>query len=792
MKAEIPLNPFHLEAVATFGQMLRTCTDLGYMQRPLEELNSYLNQYHRSRYGGTIGLAGGHGSGKTHLLNWLSQEASNRQYINPVVVYAKADHASFFDLYLQVMDMLPRERIQEFINEGMNRTAAAEVRKAAATEPLAKQLETPQGLSQLVEQGNIDQNQLLLLMNEKLKEQITSEIPRILLMVNSPSQGEKAYQWLQGKDVLNPETLGVGSSLVPPNQGNDDSSAPDVVAINAMEAIAALLNLAQRPFVVMVDQLEVLFQVDTASQTPVEFENMPERVDYSTRRKIRQQTTFSAIKKMIEQLGRQNGLCFIAGNKQSWAILPRDVSPRLRLREPLPVGELDETETTNLVEEYTRGLPSKFSEQNIKDIHRLSGGNPREIIRIAYYAYEEVAGNLDAVNEAVLVKSANNSGTVADRNKLALSIAGNVFQGVGDSVLKNLDIGDGLVLDLLLKDKDGPLLALVTLKATDGLSEIDSAKRLNAIRSYLERTWPMTSLIVVTVGYSSSVIQNLLRETSTILQFDEATFAGNLLTKVTELAGKPRSKPATHDGMDPAVIKLLEGIAKRLDHLEIERTEQANEISDRFAQRTRTTSEPQRQERELRTRWDLLSVVDDLQTILPYHELIRERELMKSILIANESQLKIRQLDQIGGLYLDALAEQENLRQLSSSNLDYSLLESIERDLFRFRQDVIAELRRILRGRGLSDQLRERPVFYSLSGAGIFALLVLLWKLIFNYRVDFEVPTSAFMYVFVKYFLPAFVGSAVLFISTIFYARWWLFSRWNRYLNRIKGRARSL
>lgn len=792
MTWNIPSNPFHLEAVATFGQMLTTCKDLHYMQRPLDELNSYLNQYYRSRYGGTIGLSGGHGSGKTHLLNWLSQEAMHREQIKPVVVYAKADHASFFDLYLQFMEMLPRETIQEFINQGLNQTAGSEVTKAAATEHLAEELKKPEGLSRLVDEGNIDENQLLVLMNAKLREQITTGIPRVLLMVNSPSQGEKAYQWLLGKEVLNPETLGVGSTLVPPNQGNDDSSAPDVIAINALEAIAALLNLSGRPFVLMVDQLEVLFQVDTASQTQTQLENQAQRLDYSTHRKIRQQTTFSAIKKMIEQLGKQNALCFIAGNKQSWEVLPRDVTPRMRLRDPLPVGELDETETTNLVEEYTRGLSSKFSPQNIKDIHRLSGGNPREIIRIAYYAYEQVAGKLSDVDEAVLVHSANNSGTVADRNRLALSIAGNMFQEFGDSVLKNLDIGDGLVLDLLLKDKDVPRLALVTMQATDRLSEIDRAKHLNAIRSYLEKTWPATSLIVVTVGYASAVVQNLLRETSTILQFDEATFAGNLLTKVTELVAKQRSQPAMQDGTDPSVLKLLESIAKRLDHLEIERTAQAQDINDRFAERTRATSEPQRQERELRTRWDLLSVVDGLQAILPYNDLGRERELIKSILIANESQLKVKQIDQIGGLYLDALAERENLNQIASK-IEYTLFETIERDLSAFCKDIIAELRRILRGPTASDQLRERPWFYALTGAAIIAFLFFLGQLLFNYRRDlFQVPTAVVVYVFVTYFLPTFFGSALLLIFILFYARWLRFTRWERRLIRIKRRAREL
>ena len=59
-------NPFPAEAVATFGKARITCDTLKYMVEMREELSRYLTAYPRddARFGGAIGLSGGHGSGK--------------------------------------------------------------------------------------------------------------------------------------------------------------------------------------------------------------------------------------------------------------------------------------------------------------------------------------------------------------------------------------------------------------------------------------------------------------------------------------------------------------------------------------------------------------------------------------------------------------------------------------------------------------------------------------------------------------------------------------------------------
>ena len=154
-----PENPFPLEAVATYGAALRTCEDLAYMQTCRDQLNEHLIKYEKSesRYGCTIGLQGGHGSGKTHLLTWLGQQAAALTSSNPfLVLYAKADRASFFDLYSQILAQLKRADLQLAIAGAVKQLAVEEVNKAKITRSIEKRLQTPAELQRLFREQNLD------------------------------------------------------------------------------------------------------------------------------------------------------------------------------------------------------------------------------------------------------------------------------------------------------------------------------------------------------------------------------------------------------------------------------------------------------------------------------------------------------------------------------------------------------------------------------------------------------------------------------------------------------------
>ena len=266
----LPENPFPLEAVATYGKIVKSCDELKYMNAPLQELTDYLRAYSESsqRYGAAIGLRGGHGSGKTHLLIRLAEIARDFESIDVDVLYAKADKANFYDLYFQLMSALPREVLQDYLGLAMTNIAIEHVQKAKATESISERIRGPEDLPKLYGEGNLARDQLLTTLQQRLEDtQVPVEIPRILMQIDNPTYGDTAYQWLIGNDVQKPEDLGLSRSLlklepgrVNGSEGASVSAAPDVTAVDALETIAALVSIAERPLIVLIDQLEVLFR----------------------------------------------------------------------------------------------------------------------------------------------------------------------------------------------------------------------------------------------------------------------------------------------------------------------------------------------------------------------------------------------------------------------------------------------------------------------------------------------------------------------------------------------------
>jgi hypothetical protein len=314
-----------------------------------------------------------------------------------------------FDLYKQIVSQLERSRILELLNLASKNIAIELVQAAKVTESIQERIVSVQDLETLYKESNLDREQIANILQTRFQEtQVPTAIPQTLLAVSSPVAGEKAYRWLLGDEIPDLSTLALAHNLRQLTEESTGSSAPDVTAVNALETIAALHRLAGVPLIILIDQLEVLLRTNVSKQ----------------------ETLFSVIKKLVEHLGRQQALLFIAGNDESWRKLPRDVPPRLRLREPLQVGSLSLDETRVFIKSYLDKL-SGFSRDGVEAIHELSGGNPREIIRIAYYAFEKTDGNLGAASNDILLQSAKESGTVADRCDLALSMADEVLKQYG-------------------------------------------------------------------------------------------------------------------------------------------------------------------------------------------------------------------------------------------------------------------------------------------------------------------------------------------------------------------------
>jgi hypothetical protein len=632
------LNPFPAEAVATFGKRHITCDALSYLLVVGGELNGYLTAYPRenARYGGAIALTGRHGSGKTHVLDWLASIVTTAKSIRGTTLYGKCDSGSIFDLYRQFVDQLDRSKLIELIQLALLSLARLKVRSAKITESLALRLEAAGALQLLQAEGNLDLEQLRQeLLTELERTSAASQgMVRILLEVPNPGSGESAYRWLSGHEIEDSAMLGVSSSLQTlPRDGVADS---DTSAISALEMIAALHQIAHVPLLILIDQLEVLLRnVDSSSSA----------------------TIASLLKKLIEQLGSQGAMTVLAGVPEAWQKLPRDVSARFRLREPVPVGQLSAAETKLLVGAYVGDeAASKMNMKVLETIHRLSGGSPREILRIAYHVWEEKGDAFDSFDEAAILRSAARSGSVGDRAKVALSIIDYVFQREGGRV-QELSLDGERVDRAILGENNTVHLAIVVLKATDALEEVEAARRMSKVRSVQEKYWPTANLIFVAVGYSSPEVRSMTGSDS-ILLFDERTFEETFRARVVMLSPKRGPSPELRESgtSEVRVAQTIEKLAFQLEQLEKERTRDLQRVYERFERGAKELAAPKIAAVNLKTRQEIVDALDGLADALRKDDSDEERRLLRSILIANESHIHNPLLEELGELYREALS----------------------------------------------------------------------------------------------------------------------------------------
>ena len=630
-------NPFPAEAVATYGttSAVVTCTDLEYMLALQVELSGYLRAYSldADRYGAAFGLRGGHGSGKTHVLGWLSDSMRGARSITGRALYGKCDSSKLFELYHQLMEQFDRQALIELVQLALLNLARAKVKSAKFTESLAEKLQTVNGLQALQADHNIDVEQLRQQLMADLQASTgANEVARLLLDVPDAMLGADAYHWLAGNEVDDLDRLGLAHQLrTLPREGVVDA---DTAAITALATIAALHRVAGVPLLILVDQLEVLLRTPDAATFV---------------------TLGSLLKKFVEQVSSQSAIVFIAGIPDAWDRLPRDVPARFRRREQIVVGSLTLKETELFLDAYTGEKPglSGFSEEAVIAIRELSGGNPREVLRIAHHAFERTKGKLADADKAALLKSARRSGSISDRATLALTMVDAISPAFG-ALSKELAVQGDLVDRAILNDSGEVVVALLIVKATDPLDEIDSARRVHSVRRFCEEHWVQADLLVVSVGYSSEEVNQILGASVPPIVFREKTFEAELRTWLLTATQKPKAETAP----DVRLAESLNRISERLAQLEKMRGEESARIAERFAQNTQVLAAPFVEERRFSTRREVLDALDALRERFMRGEAEQERKLLQSILVANEAYLHSARLEEYGDLYLESLTLQ--------------------------------------------------------------------------------------------------------------------------------------
>jgi hypothetical protein len=452
---------------------------------------------------------------------------------------------------------------------------------------------------------------------------------------------------------------------------------------------------------------------------------------------------FSLFKKLVEHLGRQATLLVVAGTDEAWDKLPRDISPRMRAREPIRVGSLSLRETEDFINAYTQGA-SGLSAEALSALQELSGGSPREIVRIAFQEFEASRGNLETATPESLFRSAEMAGSIEDRCKLALSMIAHVFSKTG-TVVSNFSIGGQVVADLMVKNETGPFLAVTVIAPTGEHSERKLAQQVEGMKNSIADTWKeKVELLVVAVGYSDNKLVSIISTIAVIIHFDEGTFSGELEALAAKLEQKTRinKDDGGRDKSREQWVAAVEEISQKLSVREEQREADLRAVLKNFEKNTQVRISPQQEARKIETRIESLDQIEEIDSALQRKDHVAEMEGIKRILVANEVRWQRAEVEYLGTAYLDLIA----VDKIRDENYNGAKMG----DTLYLRGWILAELRS-----GLSGQTLWGRLFgHELRNAALFSGSLVVVGYLFSVAlfVPYRYPENYFFYTINRYF----------------------------------------
>jgi hypothetical protein len=396
---------------------------------------------------------------------------------------------------------------------------------------------------------------------------------------------------------------------------------------------------------------------------------------------------------------RQNGLVILAGTRFAWDRLPRDVGPRLIGRDPLRIGNLELAETGLLLDAYHPGRP-RFGAATIEAIHRLSGGNPREILQIAHRCWNDAGGRLDSVDEAAVLGAARDGGTLADRAELAMADIDRVIERMGLSGREFRLPNDTLIERLATASGGTQAVAVVLAPATDSVQEVAVAQTMTRIRTALETLPGKPSLLVVPIGYRSDSVRRLIKDISWVEPFDGTDFEARLQGALFQMIVVPPPAGDSSPLLD-SVLQRLEKLQSSLEELRTIRQDRTEATATRLAEGTEKLAASEREHRMVQTKWELVDGLERVRAALDSGNPKEERALIQSLLVANEVNVRGSAFDYLGGLYLDALDLEASLNRSFKIRGPTREVQALTVEIHDLRAEIIVLARRsVMQRRG--------------------------------------------------------------------------------------------
>jgi hypothetical protein len=725
-------NPFPTNAVTTFGVPTNFAANFEYMRKARAIVIEYLQKYPDSS--GGLALSGGHGSGKTFLLNWLNDEARKIKSRESYIVYAKVDTDDILELYRQILKNISRLSLIEVTRKAVlaiGRTMAGE---ALATHDASREIRSARDLQPAFDQKILDPNEIYLLLRKSIQEirpnsTTTEQVAYAIGILEHPEFGDAAYTWLAGDVSQLPKDMPLQASLWP----RDRVGAADI-SIAALECIARLYRISEMPFILILDQMENFLPAGDRSLAQA-----------------------SLLKKWVEQLSGQGALVLMAGTPGAWGRLPRDVGPRLLNRGPLAVGGLNADETALLLRSYLRSEPG-FSTEMVETIRNLSGGgNAREVLQIAHRVFAKTGGSVSTANERLLVEAADESGSLRDRATLALQMIDAAAERLNLSATPvamgdrppSQSTNDTPLINRLIAGTDGPRLTIVLLTSSDARTEASDARKVTELRKHLAALPNQPELLVVTIGYSSGRVVALVGEISRVLAFDESSFQDRIEGELRHSAAPAVGQMGKESQDLTQLLQHLTKLDSRLARIEAQRVEEQQETVERLERGSHELAEPERLEAEAKTRYELRFGLDELHEALADRDEDLERRILRRLLVGNEANVKDKTFDYLGTIYLDSLDGLQLSRRSNPEN-------DSSRSYAVLRSDLIRTMRTELSSWNGISRINSTPIICSIFGlmSGLFVGLALFE----SFRYEFELSQRLLLSVIGGLLSAAFIG----------------------------------
>ncbi|WIX91806.1 P-loop NTPase fold protein [Amycolatopsis sp. DG1A-15b] len=351
-------NPFPPVAVATFGHDPETTIQTQAARLAHATLDSYLAE--NGWQGNTIAIVGDRGTGKTHLALSLLRSAESHSVSN---FYLEARN-TFLHTYRRFMDQLGTGYIA-----GLVEMYYADIVADATESAVPGQEELLDRVRNLeidpataVERLSLSAPELLRRLDRTMRAVVSDgDFAGALALLMRADRKDAAWEWLtcqQPARVL--EEAGISRPI--------DSEA---AAMEAMGSIAQLHGSQHRKFLLVIDDVEVLW--------PGEFGGVD---------------TLTGFKALLEIFSGSGALLVLLGVPEFLAQLSVDV--RQRLGRVIEMPPLPADAVRSLIEQSQQAFSGRrglepFTEEAVARIAEVSGGNARTIIMLSHEVFRRAS-----------------------------------------------------------------------------------------------------------------------------------------------------------------------------------------------------------------------------------------------------------------------------------------------------------------------------------------------------------------------------------------------------------------